>query len=122
MEIGSGGTDAGRMRKHYTEAQRAELVALVARGEATPRAAAARLGVTKSTAYYWLKRGGRRRGALIAATPRPTAAPTFARLVPATQASPAIVVRVGDAVIAVAHPFDADLLRAVVAALAGRSP
>jgi hypothetical protein len=43
-------------------------------------------------------------------------------LVPAAEANPAIVVRVGDAVIAVAHPFDADLLRAVVAALAGRSP
>jgi transposase-like protein len=97
MEIGSSGTDTGRMRKHYTDAQRAELVALVARGEATPRAAAARLGVTESTAYYWLKRGGRRPGALNAATPRsrPTAAPTFARLVPAREASPAIVVRRG---------------------------
>ena len=124
MATSTSGTDTGRMRKHYTEAQRAELVALVARGEATPRAAAARLGVTESTAYYWLKRGGQRPGALIAATPRsrPTAAPTFARLMPATEASPAIVVRVGDAVIAVAHPFDADLLRAVVAALTGRSP
>jgi transposase-like protein len=124
MEIGSSGTDTGRMRKHYTEAQRAELVALVARGEATPSAAAARLGVAESTAYYWLKRGRRRSGALVAGTPRPrpTAAPTFGRLVPATEASSAIVVRVGDAVIAVAHPFDADLLRAVVAALAGRNP
>jgi transposase-like protein len=117
------GTDTGRMRKHYTEAQRAELVALVARGEATPRAAAARLGVSESTAYYWLKRRDRRPTALIAATPRPrpTAGLAFARLVPATEANPAIVVRVGDAVIAVAHAFDADLLRAVVAALAGRS-
>jgi transposase-like protein len=119
------GTDPGRMRKHYTEAQRAELVALVARGEATPRAAAARLGVSESTAYYWLKRRDRHPAVRIAATtsprPRPTAGPAFARLVPATEANPAIVVRVGDAVIAVAHAFDADLLRAVVAALVGRS-
>jgi transposase-like protein len=125
MEIGPSGTDPGRMRKHYTEAQRAELVALVARGEATPCAAAARLGVAESTAYYWLKRSGHPAVRIAATTsrpPRPTAAPTFARLVPATEASPAIVVRVGDAVIAVAHPFDAELLRAVVAALTGCSP
>ena len=113
------------MRKHYTEAQRTELIALVARGAATPRAAAARLGVSESTAYYWLKRSGQQPVALIAATPRrprPTATPAFVRLVPATEASPAIMVRVGDAVIAVEHHFDAELLRAVVAALAGRSP
>jgi transposase-like protein len=126
MEIGSSGTNTGRMRKHYTEAQRAELIALVTRGEATPRVAAARLGVSESTAYYWLKRRDRRPRptALIAVTPRPrpAAGPAFARLVPATETNPAIVVRVGDAAIAVAHPFDADLLRAVVAALAGRSP
>jgi transposase-like protein len=126
MATSARGADPGRMRKHYTEAQRAELVALVARGEATPRAAAERLHVAESTAYYWLKRSGRHPAARIAATtsrrPRPAAGPAFARLVPATEASPAIVVRVGDAVIAVAHPFDADLLRAVVAALAGRSP
>jgi transposase-like protein len=119
------GTDPGRMRKHYTEAQRAELVALVTRGEATPRAAAERLRVAESTAYYWLKRSGRPPALRTAGTksrrPRPTTAPAFARLVPATEASPALVVRVGDAVIAVAHAFDADLLRAVVAALAGRS-
>src|SRR3954469_11051165 len=115
MEIGSSGTDTGRMRKNYTEAQRTELVALVTRGEATPRAAAARLGVSESTAYYWLRRRDRRPTAQIAATPRPRPAaggPTFARLVPATEANPGIVVRVGDAVIAVAYPFDADLLRA----------
>jgi transposase-like protein len=113
------------MRKRYTEAQRTELVALVTRGEATPRAAAERLHVAESTAYYWLKRSGRRPTARIAATtsrrPTPTAAPAFARLVSSSEASPAIEVRVGDAVIAVAHAFDADLLRAVVAALAGRS-
>jgi transposase-like protein len=106
------GSDAGGMRKHYTKAQRAELVALVARGEATPRSAAARLGVSESTAYYWLKRNGQHPVGLIATAPRPrpTAAPAFARLVPATEANPAITVRVGDAVIAVGHHFDAELL------------
>lgn len=120
------GDDPGRMRKHYTEAQRAELVALVARGEASPRAAAARLGVCESTAYYWLKRSDRHPIGLVVAKPRPrprpTAAPTFARLVPATNASRAITVRVGDAVITVQQDFDAELLRAVVAALTGRAP
>ena len=116
------GDDLGRMKKHYTEAQRAELVALVARGEASPRAAAARLGVSESTAYYWLKRRGRQAVALVVAKPRPIATPAFARLVPATKASAAITVWVGDAAIAVAHDFDPELLRAVVAALAGRTP
>jgi transposase-like protein len=113
------------MRKHYTEAQRAELVALVARGEASPRAAAARLGVRESTAYYWLKRGHGQPVAHVATKPQPlpgpTATPTFARLVPAAKASGAITIRVGDAAIVVAHDFDAELLRAVVAALTGRT-
>jgi transposase-like protein len=110
------------MRKHCTETQRAELVALVTRGEATPRAAAERLHVAESTAYYWLKRSGRHPAVRTAATTSRQPRPTFARLVPATEATPAIVVRVGDAAIAVAHAFDAELLRAVVAARAGRSP
>jgi transposase len=108
------------MRKHYTEAQRAALVAVVARGEASPRVAAARLGVSESTAYYWLKRSRRESVALVVAKrPRPIAAPAFARLVPATKEGAAIAVRVGDATIAVARGFDPELLRAVVAALAG---
>ena len=37
------------MRKHYTTAQRAELTSLVAFGQATLRAAAARMGVPEST-------------------------------------------------------------------------
>ena len=113
------------MRKHYTESQRAELLALVARGETGPPAAAARLGIPESTAYYWLRRRGRQPIALVTAKPppraRPTAAPGFARLVPATAASPVITVRVGDAAIVVAPDFDAELLRAVVAALTERA-
>lgn len=113
------------MRKHYTEVQRAELVALVARGEANSRTAAMRLGIPASTAYRWVKRSGRA-SVDVAATkaPRraqPTAAPGFARLVPATAVRPAITLRVGDAAIVVARDFDAELLRAVVAALTGRT-
>jgi len=113
------------MRKHYTEAQRAELVALVTRGEATPRAAAAKLGVSESAAYYWLRRRSRQPNALVAAKaparPSPAVARGFARLVVATVASQGITLRVGDASIVVAHDFDAELLRAVVAALTGRA-
>lgn len=112
------------MRKHYTEAQRAELVALVTRGEATPRAAAARLGVSESAAYYWLRRRGRQAAALVAAKAparSSPSAPGFARLVPATAAGLELTIRVGDAAIVVAHGFDAELLRAVVVALTGRT-
>jgi hypothetical protein len=113
------------MRKHYTEAQRAELVALVARGEASPRVAATRLGIPESTAYYWLKRNCRPPVAVVVAKalprPRPITAPGFARLVPATAAVTTITIQVGEAAIAVAHDFDAELLRAVVAALTGRT-
>lgn len=112
------------MRKHYTETQRAELVALVARGAASSRAAATRLGIPASTAYRWVKRSQRASTDVVAKAPRraqPTAAPGFARLVPAAAASAAITIRVGDAAIVVARDFDAELLRAVVAALTGRT-
>ena len=74
------------MRKHYTKAQRAELIDLVTSGQATTRRAAARLGVAESAAYYWLKRAReslalavRRNG-----SPRSVAKarPMFARLIP----------------------------------------
>lgn len=114
------------MRKHYTEAQRAELVALVAGGEARLRAAATRLGIPPSTAYRWLNRSRRPPKAVVSAKVSwragAAAAPRFARLVHAATASPAITIRVGDAAIVVAHDFNAELLRAVVAALAGPTP
>jgi transposase-like protein len=43
------------MRKHYTAKQRSELVELVRAGGATVVEAAARLGVTASTAYNWMR-------------------------------------------------------------------
>jgi transposase-like protein len=97
------------MQKRYTAEQREQLVEAVrARGESVG-AAAARLGVSASTAYLWMKAarsGGR---------------PQFARLVRQSQVKPAaLVVRVGDVAIAVEAGFDVELLRAVVGALSTR--
>ncbi|MBC7988547.1 MAG: hypothetical protein H7Y19_03045 [Luteimonas sp.] len=90
-------------------------------GRGTVSEAAARLGVTPSTAYYWVKNGaaamlgrrapGRRLKAQALATPR------FVRVVPSRAVGAAIAVRVGAAEIEVRRDFDADLLRAVVDAL-----
>jgi len=122
------------MRKHYTTAQRAELTSLVASGQATPRAAAARLGVPESTAYYWL-RAGNRRAPTIALAPRSTrphtlahrpvasvTPPTFARLVRAVDRASLILLRVGDVVLEVRPGFDAALLQTVIAALTEAVP
>jgi transposase-like protein len=109
------------VRKHYTKAQRAELIDLVTSGQTTTRRAAARLGVAESTAYYWLKRA---RGSLALATRRTgsrcevaKARPTFARLIPAAEMCPPIMLRAGGAVIEVRPGFDHALLRDVVTAL-----
>lgn len=69
-------------------------------------AAAERLGVTASTAYFWMK---------AARTSRP---PQFARLVPESQTTPAsLLLWVRGVAIRVEAGFDAELLRAVVSAL-----
>jgi transposase-like protein len=109
------------MRRKYTEKQRSELVKLVTAGGATVSEAAARLGVTPSTAYYWTKsataaapwRARRSHGS----SGWPPAAPAFARVVSSGEAGAAIVVRVGAAEIQVRRDFDAELLRGVVEAL-----
>ena len=112
------------MRKHYTSKQRSELVELVRTGRATVLEAAEQMGVTRSTAYYWMKAGGaavrglRARPSHASKARRP-AAPTFVRLVPSSEIRTAIAVRVGGAEIQVQGEFDADLLRAVVEALRG---
>jgi transposase-like protein len=93
------------MRRRYTDDERRELVELVKSGRATTREAAARLGVTASTAYWWMKRAH--------------GEPTFVRLVRASEAEAAIAVRVGRAEIEVRRGFDVELLRAVVEALGG---
>lgn len=68
--------------------------------------AAARLGVQVSTAYRWLR-----------TLPAPAPAPAFAPVVAAPAAGARLRVEVGAAAIEVEPGFDADLLRAVVAAL-----
>jgi len=121
------------MSKHYTTAQRAKLTSLVASGEATPRAAAARLGVPESTAYYWLRAG--RRATAIALTRRsagPSAAagrprardtpPPFARLVRAADGASPLTLRIGAIALEVRPGFDAGLLREVVATLTEVAP
>src|SRR3954465_7279218 len=116
------------MRKKYTAAQRASLIDLVTTGQATPLAASAKLGVTESTAYYWLKCAGQRSLAL-ARVPEAsrtrslkraqlTAVPMFARRVRAPEAASPITLRIGRVTIAVSPGFDPALLRDVVAALA----
>ncbi len=113
------------MRKHDTDGQRTALVELVTTGQATPRAAAAQLGVTESTAYYWLK-CARKRPALAvvrqvahegSATRSRPAAPTFARLLRATEAPSRITLRVAGTEIEVRSGFDPALLRDVISAL-----
>ena len=118
------GGDDTRMRRHYTDRQRTELVELVRSGRAATAVAAARLGVTASTAYGWVKRAGvavpLRRKAERSTEPRraqPGSPPTFARLVRAGDLDAAIAVRIGDAEIQIRQGFDAELLGAVVQAL-----
>jgi transposase-like protein len=99
------------MRRQYTGKQRSQLVELVIGGHATVSEAAARLGVTSSIAYYWLKRGmGGSRGAQERSVPRRVAArgagTRFVRLVPSVAADAAIAIRVGGAEIQVRQGFD----------------
>jgi transposase-like protein len=96
------------MREPYSERERAELIRAVRdRGEPVA-VATARLGVHVSTAYRWLR---------TQPAPPPAPAPAFALVVAAPAAGTRLRVLVGAAAIEVEPGFDADLLRAVVAAL-----
>jgi transposase-like protein len=112
------------MRRRYTGKQRAELVDLVRAEGATVADAAARLGVTRSTAYYWVRGTapsggrGRARQARAGKASLPSQ-PTFVRVVPSGAVDAAIAVRVGSAEIRVRRDFDPEVLRAVVEALGG---
>ena len=90
------------------------MVDLVASGDVTVPEAAARLGVTSSSAYNWVaeSRKLRRRS-----TAQRVAGPTFVRLVSGAAADATITVRVGAAEIQVRRGFDGELLQAVVASL-----
>jgi transposase-like protein len=110
------------MRRHYTAKQRSELVELVKVGGATVCEAAARLGVTSSTAYNWMRTTAvsvpeEPAGSPRARSTRTVTAPVFARVVPSREIGAGIVVQVGGAEIHVRREFDADLLCAVVEAL-----
>lgn len=114
------------MRRRYTGEQRSALIDLVTAGRATVSEAGRRLGVTKSTAYGWIKRAApgrpRRRNAdsrTGAGRTGPLAPATFVRLVRAGDLAATLTVRVGGAEVQVARGFDAELLRAVVQALRG---
>ena len=110
------------MRRHYTAKQRSELVELVRVGGATVCEAAARLGVTSSTAYNWMRATavsapGQMAGGSRARSTRMVTTPAFVRVVASREMGAVIVVKVGAAEIHVRREFDADLLCAVVEAL-----
>jgi len=113
------------MRRRYTDEERSALVDLVTAGQATVSEAAVRVGVTKSTAYGWMKRAParrrRRKAGSSAGSGRtgPLVPPRFVRLVRAGDLATTIAVRIGGAEIQVARGFDAELLYAVVQALLG---
>jgi len=113
------------MRRHYTAEKRAQLVELVTSTGATIAAAAAELGVQKSTASYWVRKAtrptrrarGSRSGVRVTASTASAAEPRFARLVRGSETAASIEVWTGKVAIRVTPGFDAELLRAVVAAL-----
>ena len=93
------------MRRRYTAEERERLIAEVRAGE-TVRAVAARMSVTASSAYQWMKEAS------------PGAAPVFARVVPAgAMTRPDLTIQVGRSTIRIERGFDAELLRSVIAAL-----
>ena len=109
------------MRRHYTAEQRSQLLDLVASGRSV-REAAARLGIVTSTASYWVRRATEKAKQLRQRETRRGGEPlAFARLVREHEVA-SIEVRVGGATIPVGLGFDAELLRAVVAALRGETP
>jgi transposase-like protein len=99
------------MRRNFTEAERRELIqGVTKRWESVPEAAA-RLGVSVSTAYGWVRAATK-----VKATCNE---PTFVQLVPANMRDARLVVRVGEVEIEVRAGFDGALLRSVVEALRG---
>jgi transposase-like protein len=94
------------MRRRYTAEQQQQFLEQVRSGSSV-REAAARLGLNTSIGYWWVQKA------------RGSSAPRFARLVPAGKAAPATVaIEVGAATVRVEAGFDAELLHAVISALA----
>ena len=99
---------SGSMRRRYTARQREQLIEAVRTSRESVTAAAERLGVTASTAYLWMKAA--------------RATPQFARLIPESPSTPAsLILRIQGVAIRVEAGFDAELLRAVIAALSTRA-
>jgi len=90
---------------------RSELIRAVRRNGEAASVAAARLGVSVSTAQRWMR--------LAAAETTPAAAQRFVEVVPERAVRSTIVVRIGVAEIEVRAGFDARLLREVADALGG---
>jgi transposase len=110
------------MRKTYTEEERSDLIGLVRARRATVAEAAEQVGVTLSTAYKWMRDAAPLTTGTRRTRPSSTGTPTFVRVVPSFDTTPAICVRVGAAEIQVRRDFDADVLRAVVEVLRGVGP
>jgi transposase-like protein len=91
-------------RRRYTAEEQQQFLEAVRSG-ASVREAAARLGLNTSIGYRWAQKAGK------------SAAPKFARLVPASKAPAAVMVQVGAATLRVEAGFDAELLRSVISAL-----
>ena len=91
-------------RRRYTVEEQQQFLEQIRSG-ASVRDAAARLGLNTSIGYRWAQKAGR------------SAAPKFARLVPASKAPTALTIQVGAATLRVEAGFDAELLRSVISAL-----
>lgn len=96
------------MGKRYKVKVRARLIETVRASGEPVKVVAKRLGVSESTAYYWMKRARR-------AEP-----PKFVQVIPTARTPQAsLSIGVGGVVIHLDPGFDAALLREVVAALSG---
>jgi transposase-like protein len=93
------------MRRRYTPEEKQQFWERVQAG-ASIREAAIQQGIAPSLGYHWAQKA------------RSASRPKFARLVRATTAPTLIAVQVGPATVRVETGFDAELLRAVVSALA----
>jgi transposase-like protein len=111
------GADTARVRRNYTKAERDELIRGVTRRREKVPEAAAKVGVSVSTAYGWVRAARTRRSET--STERPPEAPTFVQLVPAMAREASLVLRVGEVEIEVRAGFDAALLRSVIDVLQG---
>lgn len=114
------------MRTQHTEEKRRRLVRLVTVEGQPAGAAARRLGVRPSTAYYWIRKAAVNAPApALASRAEPPAeaaaplTPVFARLVRSEEkaAATSLELRIGGVTVVVRRGFDAALLRAVVEAL-----